>query len=316
MPIGWMEALGAVEVSEARENDGLQVFGLHWPEDGSRPYRTLDEALASGLFEVQETNEAGSVPTLRVSNKSDAEVLLVAGEELVGAKQNRVLDVSMLVAAGSAIPIPVSCVERGRWAYRSRHFGSGGVAAHFSLRHLLSKSVRDSYRRTGKPRADQNAVWNEVSLQLSSLGSASPSDALHQGYEDSRPRLEAILAELPVPEGCSGAAFAIGGRLVGADLFDRPATLAALWSKLLRGYALESLARRQGAAPPVGRDEVREWLQSAARAQAHPYPSPGVGEDVRLEAEGLVGSALVVDGQPLHVELFADVKREPAASPV
>jgi hypothetical protein len=311
-----MELLGTVAVSEARETDGVQVFGLRWPEDGSRPYRTLDEALASGLFEVQETSQAGSVPALRVSNKGAAEVLLVAGEELVGAKQNRVLDVSMLVAAGSEIPIPVSCVERGRWSYSSPRFASGGSAAHASLRSLMSKAVGQSYRRTGRPSADQRAVWTEVSQKLASLGSASSSDALHQAYEDSSRRLDDFLAKLPAPEGSSGAAFAIQGHIVGADLFDRPATLAALWPKLLRGYALDSMGRHQDAAPPVGSHDVREWLRSAARAQAQPFKSPGVGEDVRFEAEGLVGSALVVDGHPLHVELFADARREPAATPV
>jgi hypothetical protein len=40
------------------------------------------------------------------------------GEQLVGAKQNRILNMTVLVAAETEVTIPVSCVERGRWGYR------------------------------------------------------------------------------------------------------------------------------------------------------------------------------------------------------
>ena len=51
------------------------------------------------------------MPTLRVINGADRPVLLLDGEELVGAKQNRVLNTSVLVAKGARLDIPVSCVE-------------------------------------------------------------------------------------------------------------------------------------------------------------------------------------------------------------
>jgi hypothetical protein len=59
-------------------------------------------------------------------------------------------------------------------------------------------------------------------------------------------------------------------------------------------------------APPVTTDDVSRWLQSAASAKTESYPSPGIGSDVRLEASTLSGSALVVDEQAVHLELFAE----------
>jgi hypothetical protein len=84
-------------------------------------YITLDEALPRGLC-VAETSEAGSVPELVVENPLTERVLLYDGEELVGAKQNRILNVSVLVEAMSGLTIPVSCVEQGRWRRQSVHF--------------------------------------------------------------------------------------------------------------------------------------------------------------------------------------------------
>jgi len=58
----------------------------------------------------------GSVPDLLVDNRGDVRVLFLEGEELIGAKQNRILNTSVLVPAHSKIKIPVSCVEPGALA--------------------------------------------------------------------------------------------------------------------------------------------------------------------------------------------------------
>jgi hypothetical protein len=56
--------------------------------------------------------------------------LLLDGEQLVGAKQNRIPNMIVLVAAQTEVTIPVSCVEQGRWGYQARHRSSlCGVSA-------------------------------------------------------------------------------------------------------------------------------------------------------------------------------------------
>src|SRR5262245_51902255 len=64
-------------------------------------YRVLDDALATGQFHVTEVSDGGVVPRLLVLNETDSPVLLLDGEELVGAKQNRVVNLSLMVAARS-----------------------------------------------------------------------------------------------------------------------------------------------------------------------------------------------------------------------
>ena len=78
-------------------------------------YRTLDEGLKVGGVEITEVSEQGSVPELRVVNRGLHPILIVDGEELIGAKQNRVVNLTILVAPQSKLTIPVSCVEAGRW---------------------------------------------------------------------------------------------------------------------------------------------------------------------------------------------------------
>ena len=66
------------------------------------------------------------MPELSFENPSAEKILLVDGDELVGAKQNRILNLTILVGAGQKVVIPVSCVEQGRWRYRTAEFASAG----------------------------------------------------------------------------------------------------------------------------------------------------------------------------------------------
>src|SRR4051794_34837622 len=132
-----MVSLPEVRVGTPLSHESLTVFPL-FTESASRvDYLLADEAIAAGTVAVEEIGEAGSVPNLLVSNEGDTRVLFMEGEELRGAKQNRVLNTSVLVAARSKTTIPVSCVEQGRWRYRTRQFGSSGSHSSSKLRGIL-----------------------------------------------------------------------------------------------------------------------------------------------------------------------------------
>ena len=296
--------LQTVEVDEPVESGGLQVFALRWRPGEPLAYTTLDEGLAVGLLDVTEVTDGGSVPTLKVTNKGDAPAFLMAGEQLSGGKQNRVLNASIFIAPHAELPIPVSCVERGRWAYRSAKFGSTGSSSHSRLRKLMHSHATMSYRSEGKPTSRQGEVWKEVDRKMAETGSCSDTMVLQHMYENTETELADVAAQLQAPEGASGAVFAYGGRIVGFDLFDQAATLSKLWLKLIRAYAVD--ARAETGAAPVTSAAVRDWLRTAPQVKEETFKSPGLGDDVRLEGTTLIGAGLLVDGRPVHVEVFAN----------
>ena len=257
---------------------------------------------------MTEVAESGSVPTLKVTNKGDAPAFLMAGEQLSGGKQNRVLNASILVAPHSELPIPVSCVERGRWAYRSAKFGSAGSSSHSHLRKLMHSHATLSYRSEGKPSSRQGEVWREVDRKMAETGSHSDTMVLQKMYEDTESDLAPVTEQLQAPEGASGVVFAYGGRIAGFDLFDQPATLAKLWPKLVRAYAVDARAEEEAA--PVTRSAVRDWLRTALGVKEETFKSPGLGDDVRMEGTTLVGAGLVLNDHPVHVEVFANTEGE------
>ena len=295
--------LGSIEITEPQEAGRLRVFGLRWSHGTPLRYGILDEALAAKTLEITEVNQSGAVPTLMVNNRSKEMVFLLVGEQLIGAKQNRILSASMMIPPEATIPIPVSCSEAGRWHYQTHRFSSPGTMAFARMRRKMSRQVRDSYRSQGYPAADQLQVWDDVAMKLSALKTQSPSGALHDCYEANAQRLKDILDLLHAPKNCGGVVFTIGGAIAGADLFDNPVTLAKLFPKLVRAFALDAL-EAQALAPTAGVDQVREWLQSVTEATTESFKSPGLGQDVRLRGKALIGSCLSIDEHPVHLELF------------
>jgi hypothetical protein len=300
-----VDRLRSVEVLAPQGVGALQVFGLRWNVNAGLSYWTLDEGLKDGTVKVTEISDGGSVPLLKVINRGDVPIFLLAGEELIGAKQNRILNTSLLVPAATELTIPVSCVEAGRWGYRSPAFASAGTAAHGKLRKLLAEHTLASYKHHGWPTSQQGEVWQEVGRKLHAMGSVSGSSALQQAYQDHQARLRDVLGSIRVSPECAGVAFVVGDKVAGVDLFDRPTTLAKLLPKVARAYAIDALELKEEPVAPFPVDRLRHWLHGAAEGKLHSYKSPGMGFDVRLEGREVIGGILVVEEQPIHAELFA-----------
>jgi tetratricopeptide (TPR) repeat protein len=294
--------LESIQVDEPLIDGSFQIFGLHWQVGNGLQYQTLDEAMGEKTIEVMETSQTGQVRAIRVVSRSKSRTFLMAGEELIGAKQNRVLNASIVLESCADLSLPVSCVESGRWSYRRPRFDTRGSSSHYALRHMTSRHALSSYRRSGTPESDQGAVWTEVSRMLDERGTKSPTKALHDAYESEGERLDKATERLRPREHWSGAAFALGNRIVGVDLFDKPATLERLWPKLTRAYALQAKGTQEP--PELPRKQVEDWVRSSANAVIDAFYSPGLGTDVRLESDHHLAAMLVVEGTPVHLEMF------------
>ncbi|HET7498077.1 MAG TPA: tetratricopeptide repeat protein [Candidatus Eisenbacteria bacterium] len=295
------DRLGRIEVDEAVVHGDFQIFGLRWMVAQPLAYRTLDEALSARALQITEVSEQGSVPRIRVRNAGTDRIFLMAGEQFVGAKQNRVLNASILVDAHADLQLPVSCVEQGRWAYRDVRFTSKG-SSHYALRHLMSKKAHAHYKVSGTPDSDQREVWREVARKLGDHDTASPSGALDDVYTKLGRNLDQAVEPIQSGEDWCGAAFAFGGRIVGVDLFDKPATLRLLWPKLTRAYALDVMGKTR--VSDLSKTWVESWIHDAAHSLIDFFPSPGAGIDCRFESNHHAGAVLIVDGCPVHLEMF------------
>jgi hypothetical protein len=234
------------------------------------------------------------------------------GEELIGAKQNRTLNLSILIPAMQAVGIPVSCVERGRWSHLSREFSSAPRAQYAEGRAMKMAQVSASMMATGVRHSNQGAVWQNIDEKFARLKTSSRTFAMADIFEQQSTRLEEYVESFTPTAGQVGAMFTIEGKVSGFELFDSPDTLRKLWPKLMRSYGLDALDRANSAQqgevkppPPAGQIDVESFLKGVSAGKTKNYPAVGEGEDIRLASPAMTGAALAAHGRVVHLSAFA-----------
>jgi hypothetical protein len=236
---------------------------------------TLDEGVRSGQVIVTEAGderglvrpgqamprrqEGAEVNRLVLYNNSSHALLLLAGEIVIGGKQDRVIGSDRIVPANTGpIDLGVFCVEPGRWVPSSAKFGSMGA-----------QMAQPSVRTPAMAEHNQNQVWANVRASnakmagnLSSADAASiASTSSYAKVFDSAPVVkieatyggqdteQAILRELR-SKGAVGVVVAVNGQTLWADVFASSELLSKYWPKLMRSYVAEAMTSANGAAAP------------------------------------------------------------------
>jgi len=261
-------------------------------------YLLAAEAIEASMLEITEISEGGSVPELLATNEAESMVLLLDGEELVGAKQNRILNTSVLLMAKSQTKIPVSCVEQGRWRHVSETCRSGSFSP-AGLRARKSRDVSRSLMAVGQAKSDQGAVWDDVADRAANLHTVSPTMAMHDVVDQNQDSLNAYVEALTYPADACGVVAAIDGRFVAIDLFGKAQTMEQVWPRLVTGYAMDAISQRADA-KPAGKSKMFTakgagvLLEHLGQVPCVACPSVGRGEDWRFQASDILGQALIV----------------------
>ena len=256
-------------------------------------------------------SESGHVPEIKVLNEGQLPVLIIDGEELVGAKQNRTVNLSILIPATADVVVPVTCVEAGRWSHKPRSFAASSRTHFATGRAAKSAQVSESLLRSGIARADQSQVWNEIEQKSARLQARSATSAMGDIFERQANAVEAFVRGLPVVEHQVGAVFILNGEPKGVDLFDSPRTFRSLMPKILRGYALDAIDLRLSSPNPLPREasgliktRAEDFMRQVMYAPRTQFPSPGLGETWRLFAPQVAGGALIANGNLVHLSAF------------
>jgi ARG/rhodanese/phosphatase superfamily protein/restriction endonuclease-like protein len=288
-----------INVAAPQLSGPLTLFPLLLNERIDHEYICGPEAEALGVIEIREVGDDPRVPELAVENRAEQPVLLIEGETLVGLRQNRTLNLSVLCASG-VTTIPVSCVEAGRWglptlaARSTRHAPSG-------LRSRKSASVVAAMSRGHGRSADQGQVWTDVDAYGHRTGVRSATHALEDTYATIEPDADALLNAVMPLDGQVGVIAAVGGHVISLDLFDKDSALRSYWRGLTAGYALEA----------VGQPDVTASLEDAAafaaavsQTEMLGAPATGLGDELRFESPDVVGLGLAWDGRIVHLAAF------------
>ncbi|MDX1606651.1 MAG: DUF6569 family protein [Candidatus Competibacterales bacterium] len=297
--------LDALQASAGVRIANLEMIPIHGPDHAPVDYLTLDEALARETVTISEVSEGGSVPELHLDNAGPLAVLLVDGEELLGAKQNRIVNLTLLAPPGRGLKLPVSCVEQGRWAYDSPRFRAGRHTLHAGMRARKSRQVSAALRESGTRHADQGAIWDDIDeLQSCLLAAPSATRAMADVYAGRGAELDDYLRRVRALPGQTGAAFAVNGQLRGLELFDTATTLERLLPKLIASYALDALREQEPVGTASGGMDLDTLLGRLRAARVEAYPALGEGRDLRLEGRDFGAGALQARERVVHLTAF------------
>ncbi len=294
-----------VEVGNQVEIGGLSVFPITSVNKVGPAFLTGPEAFEAGLIEVSELDPP-EVPSLAITNHADVPILLVEGEMLVGGDQNRTMNVTVLCPPHARIVVPVSCVEAGRWGMR-RTVSKSSKHAPGSLRAAKIANLQPRMGPNPGRQSDQGRVWDEVERQSMAHEVYSGTSALDDVQEEVEDRIADQLDKVRALPDQIGVVCTVGERVIGLDLFDKPATLDKYLRGIVAGHALD--ARSTG--PDSASISAIERFLAQVDASGHDAgKGVGLGEEILLHGE-IAGIGLSYEKCLIHLAAFPT----PTASP-
>ena len=265
----------------------------------------MQEALDLGVLQITELSQGGSVPQLMAVNKGKSRILIVDGEQLIGAKQDRVVNTTILLAPESKTVIPVSCTEHGRWNYSSREFQSTDYAMSSDIRKKKMRSVSESLKHKSTFESNQGEIWDEVANLNKKAGAQSSTGSMKDGFDAKKKDVEELINAFSIQPHQRGVLVFINGIVVGFEMISREDAFQKLYSKLLRSYAMDAILLTQR---PSHRSTIstvaNAFIAGIRNCNAESYPSVGLGVDYRFSGNGKIGSGLVVENIPVYLAFY------------
>lgn len=324
------DTFGQVSLGEAQVFRGLSVIPILGGPEPKLDYCLPKTARAKGWLSIEETGRVGE--TL-ARNAGPKPVLIPVGTILLGGRQNRTTNATVLVGPKSVITMPSSCVERGRWSPRSssarwhpewpaertwersrrRPSAEGFVEADCeivpSIKCSLMSTALEGRRRGMGHRSDQHLVWSRVAQELDDAGAYSSTEDLHALHEKHRKEFLEALESFPLLQGQRGAIFVMGSQPIGLEYVSRPDAWADLHDGAIQAFLHLPLQRPKRKADPNAQGIAEEFLARIAGATYDVGDAAGLGVDCMLADADVSGSVLVYEGEVLHAAFAGDPER-------
>ena len=325
--------LSALQVGEPTNRNNLSLVPLFSDVQTDPTYKTLAEGLATSTVDVQELENGASVSDILLRNLSDDPVLLFEGEELLGAMQDRILNVSILVSPQTKQVIPVSCVEAGRWHHKERDprkqkFSVANRMHYARGRALQNSAVSKNLHSSREFRGNQGRTWSDIDEKSARLNVSSESSAADAMYDSTSTKIEKFVESFKHVPDQIGSIFVLDGRVSGLELYSSQATHKQMLPRLVRSYALDAIdssvsstesapTSKKGISNGRNKKAAEEFLTRIGNSWTKRFDGVCLGENVRFTDERLTGSALEHEDRVLHLSALAlseDVDESPIST--
>ena len=291
------EFLRKIIPGEAQSFRSLSVVPLFLAEQGKEEYLTLSEGLKTGEIEVEEVSWGGSVNHVRIKNKSKKKVFVADGEEIAGAKQNRIVNTSLFLDGESETVVPASCTEQGRWNYleSGEKFMDTGLIMANRARQYKAVRLQKNLQKNDKYDTNQNEVWKDINGYFSKLNTNTQTKALKAAFDQNKDDLEDFVKHCKAIPGQCGLATFINGEMLGLDIVSKESAYEVLHPKFIKSSAIEALM--EASTETINAEKLKlgtfAFIESLMEATETEHKPVGLGIDYRFETPSATATALV-----------------------
>lgn len=298
--------LNKISLSKPIKYENMVIIPIKIQNIENLDFYTLKEAEAKSSIVISEVTESGSVNNLKIMNKSDKEVLILDGEELIGAKQNRSINISVLIAKRTEVVVPVSCVEAGRWRYESENFKSGDNFISSTIRRNRDLRVRESLKNYGNFQSNQGEVWSDIDDLSEDLNTESDTSAFHDTIKQNKSSIKDYVDNFPLFKDQSGLIVWINDELQGFESLYNYRTYKKFHKNIVQSYVLDAIARNiDFESKDIDyKKEAVEFLKLASESKEFKNKSISCGNEYSFINNNIRGSGLEFNGELLHTKIY------------
>ena len=293
-----------VRILDFQKNQALGLVQFQTEQVNTFDYVSSTEAIEKNYVEIKEVTEGGSVNNLFVINYSDKFVFFMDGDILQGAKQNRVINTSMLVASKTKINVPVSCVEAGRWRYSSSKFYSSEHIAPSKLRSEKAKHLKKNLEEKNEYYSDQGVVWNKVSDYEAMHRMSSATSDLSSIYNGRKSEFNEFIKSFEINGEANGTAIFVKNKILNIDVFNRGNIYSEYFPKILQSAAMETYHLKESLQPlseAEAKYKTNDFFDNYENLEFTVHKSLAAGDERRFETKDFTGLELMYEGHLIHM---------------
>ena len=265
------------------------------PPTNRGEYDTNDQSANLNQNNIQQQNQTeysygsdGEVNALYIENISNDTIYLMAGEVVMGGKQDRVLAQDIILPPGSGrAEIPVFCVEPHRWSYGSSDQSFNEYFS-FTSNSVRGKAVKEK---------DQHQVWEAVGevMEIQGTESSTGTYTALENSEDYNAKLNEYTAYFEEifskTEDCIGFVAVTGDLIIGCDIFATSELFEKQRANILNAYITEAITT--GKEIKISDKEVMDYLAEFLSTEA--------GQDEVISEKGM---QYKFRGKKIHVNTY------------
>lgn len=306
-----------IESMSSQTYGNITIIPIKTISTVSQDILTLKKGLDMGIVIVEECNPS-TVNKVKVTNKAVTPLILVDGDEISGAMQNRIINTTTLVPPKATIEVSVSCTEHGRWQYHDEdYWGLGKKTVKNSFD--SSDYIANSRTRTAKHQAIfekrdfQSDVWASISNLECDISFKSKTSALNDSYENLKSQQDDYLKHFKLLDNQCGLIAVVNNEIKGIEFFYTPSIYRQYHEKILRSYVIDEIADERKGVENKSNDlekienKVRKVAEGISKSKFERSKGEGLGDNVRFSNKHGTGCALIYEDNIIHMPYFKNL---------